>query len=154
MIEQSTRPVISFYTSQINTGSPSLYLVVKNFGASPAIIKQVSCNHDFASFMMGSKSLSHDELVQYDPIKRLPGALMAPGQSKICGLEYTKLPNEITIEITYEGVTGKSYKECFSFDPKAGNGMVTGKSSGDNADNRKDIKNISYTMQEMLQKQL
>lgn len=154
MIEQSTRPVISIYTSQINVGSPSLYLIVKNFGSSPAVIRTISCDHDFADFLMGSNSLNHEELVNYDPIKVLPGTIMAPGQSKICGLNYRNLPSELVIDIVYEGTTGKHYKDCFKFDPKAGNGMIIGKSAGDNKDSLKDIKNISYTMQEMLQKNL
>ena len=32
MIEESTRPVISIYTDEINAGNPLFYLVVKNFG--------------------------------------------------------------------------------------------------------------------------
>ena len=38
MIEESTRPVISIYTDEINAGNPLFYLVVKNFGKSPAYI--------------------------------------------------------------------------------------------------------------------
>ena len=42
MIEDSTRPVVSIYNDQINTGNILFYLVVKNFGQSPAYITKLS----------------------------------------------------------------------------------------------------------------
>ena len=50
MIEESTRPVISIYTDEINAGNPFFYLIVKNFGKSPAYIrflyKGIIINHN------------------------------------------------------------------------------------------------------------
>ena len=38
MIEESSRAIISIYPQSINTGTPMLFMVIKNFGKSPAII--------------------------------------------------------------------------------------------------------------------
>ena len=47
MIEESTRPVISVYTDEINAGNPFFYLIVKNFGKSPAYITKFEYDFDF-----------------------------------------------------------------------------------------------------------
>lgn len=47
MIEESTRPCISVYTDEINTGNPFFYLIVKNFGKSPAYITKFESDFDF-----------------------------------------------------------------------------------------------------------
>ena len=154
MIEQATRPVISCYTTQINTGSPTMYLVFKNFGSSPATITRYHCDQDLADCLMGSRSMSHDELTKYDPKVRLPGTVLAPGQSLICGLEYRRLPKELSIQLEYTSSAGKCYSESFVFDPKAGLGMMNAKSGDPKTTEVKELEHISYTLQEMLQKSL
>lgn len=47
MIEKSTRPYISVYTDEINTGNPLFYLIIKNFGKSPAYITKFESDFDF-----------------------------------------------------------------------------------------------------------
>ena len=47
MIEESSRAVISIYPQNINTGMPMLFLVIKNFGNSPAIIHKFDYDFDF-----------------------------------------------------------------------------------------------------------
>ena len=42
MLEESSRAVISVYSQSINTGTPMLFLVVKNFGNSTATISNQS----------------------------------------------------------------------------------------------------------------
>ena len=71
MLESSTRPVLSLYTTQINTGSPVLYFVVKNFGGSTAVIKSIESNHDFTDFLIGCDQLSKEDLNKHNPISLL-----------------------------------------------------------------------------------
>lgn len=47
MIEESTRSAISIYTGEINTGTPFFYLIIKNFGKSPAYITKFEYDFDF-----------------------------------------------------------------------------------------------------------
>ncbi len=154
MIEQTTRPSVSFYTDDINTGSPTEYFITKNFGGSPAIIDEIECDHDFIDFMLGSDMIEKDALRKSEPIRLLKGATLAPGQSRICALNYHSLPETIKIKIKYHSLSGKTYTEECSVNLLAGSGILRGKSSGSSSDEKKDIKNISYTLQEILQKQL
>lgn len=152
MIEESTRPIINLYTTQINTSSPQLYFVIKNFGHSAATITDFSADHDFREFLRGHKKYSEDQKAYFDPIHNLRGAIIAPGQSRICALEYNECPKEVLFNICYQSGNGKKYTEKMKVDLRAGTGTIIGKSSGSTAD--ENIKNISYTLQELLQKQL
>ena len=152
MIEESTRPIINVYTTQINTGSPMLYFVVKNFGHSAATITSFAADHDFREFLRGHKNYSEDQKEYFDPIHNLQGAIMAPGQSRICALEYGECPKEVTFDISYRSGAGKTYTENMTVDLRAGTGTVIGKSAGKTPEDH--MMHISYTLQEMLQKQL
>ena len=49
MIEESSRAIISIYPQSINTGTPMLFMVIKNFGNSPAIISKFDYDYDFTA---------------------------------------------------------------------------------------------------------
>lgn len=49
MIEDASRPVISIYGECINVGPSTFYIVIKNFGSSPAYITQFDYDFDFTS---------------------------------------------------------------------------------------------------------
>ena len=152
MIEESTRPIINVYTSQINTGSPELYFVVKNFGNSAATITEFKADCDFRDFLKGHDHYSEDQKKHFDPINNLRGALIAPGQSRICSLEFKDCPKEVTFNLSYQSGAGKTYTEKMTVDLRAGTGTVIGKHAGKTADEH--MMHISYTLQELLQKQL
>ena len=48
MIENATRPYICVYGESINTGTSTFYLVIKNFGCSPATITKFSYEPDLS----------------------------------------------------------------------------------------------------------
>lgn len=75
MIEESARPVISIYTDEINAGNPFFYLIVKNFGKSPAYITKFEYDFDFK----GCYKTRNDK----DYLKGLNNAVLVPGQSRI-----------------------------------------------------------------------
>ena len=83
MIEESTRPFISVYTDEINAGDPFFYLVVKNFGKSTAYITKFE--YDF-KFSMDAIKIRNDR----DYLQQLNNAVLAPGQSRICTLDYQR----------------------------------------------------------------
>ena len=58
MIEESTRPVISVYTDEINAGNPFFYLIVKNFGKSPAYITKFEYDFDFKGSYYPAKKIT------------------------------------------------------------------------------------------------
>ena len=142
MIEESTRPYISVYTDEINTGNPLFYLIIKNFGKSPAYITKFESDFDFR----GCYKIPTDK----DYLGNLKNAVFAPGQSRICMLDYAKIRKEITFTLEYHSGAKKIYSEKFTIDLKAGVSMPYGKAATEG----KELRTISYTLQEMLQKNL
>ncbi|MCI8595122.1 MAG: hypothetical protein HFF09_07730 [Oscillospiraceae bacterium] len=142
MLEESTRPFISVYTDEINAGNPFFYLIVKNFGKSPAYITKFEYDFDFN----GCYKIRNDK----DYLKELNNAVLAPGQSRICMLDYAKIDKDVTFTLQYHSGAKKVYSEKFTIDLKAGVSMPYGKVATEG----KELRTISYTLQEMLQKSL
>ena len=59
MIENASRPVISIYGESINPGSPEFFIVIKNFGASPAHITQFDYDCDFSSMYLRNTGVDY-----------------------------------------------------------------------------------------------
>ena len=142
MIEESTRLVISVYTDEINAGNPFFYLIVKNFGKSPAYITKFEYDFDFK----GCYKIRKDR----DYWEGLNNAALAPGQSRICTLDYAKIDKEVTFTLEYHSGAKKVYSDKFTIDLKAGVSMPYGKVATEG----KELRTISYALQEMLQKNL
>ena len=141
MIEAANRPNLSIYGNYANTGILCLYFVIRNFGSSSAKITDITYDFDLVNCYRVKNNK--------DFIKSLIGCTIAPNQSKICILDYDKVDKEINFEVTYKSST-KTYKDKFAVDFRAGNTMVVPKS----ASKDKELEAISYTLQEMLQKDL
>ena len=74
---------------------------------------------------------------------------LAPGQSQICRLDYNDTPDNVSFDIEY--FSGKKkYQEHFTTNLKAGSAMLTAKTATKDTE----LKTISFTLQEMLQKSL
>lgn len=142
MIEESTRPVIVVYTDEINVGTPFFYLIVKNFGKSPAYITKFEYDFDFS----GCYTIQNDK----NYLNGLNNSILAPGQSRICILDYQKIEKEVTFSIEYRSGTKKVYSEKLTIDLKAGVCMPHSKVSTKG----QELSTISYALQEMLQKNL
>lgn len=93
MIEESTRPFISVYTDEINAGNPFFYLVIKNFGKSTAYITKFEYDFDFN----GCYKIRNDR----DYLQQLNNAVLAPGQSRICTLDYQRIDRAVTFTLEY-----------------------------------------------------
>ena len=141
-LEETTRPYVCVYGQSINPGAPQFYLVIKNFGASPAYMTKFTYTPDLSS--------CYDSPFQNcDFLADLANCALAPGQSKICKLKYSSVPEKITFDLEYH-CGKKFYHENFITDIKAGVAMPTSKIDTNN----KELRTISYTLQEMLQKNL
>ena len=137
MIEESSRAIISIYPQSINTGTPMLFIVIKNFGNSPAIIHKFDYDFDFTD--------CYKFRSERDYLKDFVGSTLAPGQSRICALDYTKLTRPVTFSLEYQSGL-KKYHETFTVDLQAGVNIPVPK----NATSGKELHTISYTLQEML----
>ncbi|MGN0298902.1 MAG: hypothetical protein ACI4C1_06975 [Lachnospiraceae bacterium] len=141
MIEESSRAIISIYGESINPGAPMFYIVIKNFGHSLAVITKFHSDFDFSD-CYGFKT-------DRNFINDLNNSSIAPGQSRICRLDYDKITRPITFEIEYLSAS-KKYSEKITVDLKAGSSMLVSKVSTTD----KELRTIAYTLQEMLQKNL
>lgn len=144
MIEGSTRPYIVVYGEETNFGDPMFYLVIKNFGKTSGIIKNITCDIDLSKYNFDLKII---------PFQNLIGTVLVPNQNITCNINYQKL-NSDNIEIfnfvlKYENL-GKVYEEIYPINYLALKKNITTKISTEN----KELKTISYTLQEMVQKNL
>lgn len=139
MIEESARPVISIYGQSVNSGTSMFYLVVKNFGNSPAQITKF--DSDFAD--------CYDLRSNINYIEDIVGSIIAPGQSRICKMDYDKTDRLITVNLEYKFAKRK-FKETFTANFTAGVDMLVGRVTTDG----KELQSISQSLQDMLQKSL
>jgi hypothetical protein len=145
MLEESTRPIISIYGSMTNFGSQQFYFVIKNFGQTPTTITKFTSSYDFSINHAYAGNTNRDWL------STLRGAILAPGQSKICALDYNTINQPVTFTVEYKSST-KTYNDEITVDLKAGAAMLVAKS--DAKSEKEELRNISYTLQELIQKNL
>lgn len=107
MIEESSRPNIQIYPVFLNS---IFYIIIKNFGASEAIIDEVKCSHKFTE-------AEYFGDIKNDDFAKLHGAIFSPGYSLRCPLAAHSVANEIyKFEIKYHS-SKKNYCAEFSFNP-------------------------------------
>lgn len=144
MIESSSRPYISIYGDMTNFSDLQFYIILKNFGKSGAIITNFSCDVDLSKYNYG---------ITLTPFENIIGTMLAPNQNIVCSIDHQKLSkdniNTLNFTIEYE-FCGKTYKESYPVNYGAFRKNITTKS----ATQGKELHAISYTLQEMVQKDL
>lgn len=144
MIEESTRPYIVVYSRTTNFQHPNYYLVVKNFGKSGAVITSFKCDYDLSLFSFQK---------EYVPFEHFSGTFLAPNQSYLCNLDTTKLfhcdPPEFHFSVEYK-IGRKKYSDSFTISPKADADLIQTRASTKD----QELRNISYTLQDLVEKQL
>lgn len=140
MIEASSRPIISIYSQIVNPGMFSFYLVVKNLGNSTAYLTKFTSDFDF------SKCSMHPSI---NYIEQLSSCTIAPGQSRICLLDYDKVDDKVHFSVEYKSST-KTYYEEMDINLKSAVSMPNLK----NAESGKELISIAYSLQELITKNL
>ncbi len=144
MTEASTRPYLGIYTVSSNIGKNRIYIILKNFGQSSAIIKELSTDIDLTeiSKMPGT----------YIPFSGLLGSTIMPGQSFRTIIDYKNIVNKteiIKFTLKYSGPI-KEYSETLSLKLTSNSGNLTEHSCTPG----KELSEISETLQEMHLKSL
>lgn len=144
MIESESRPYIAIYGDMTNFANLQFYIIIKNFGKSGAIIKDFSCDVDLTKYNYG---------ITVTPFECIKGTLIAPNQNIVCSIDNKKLAADnisiLNFNIIYE-FCGKTYNEKYPVNYAAFRKNLTTKTST----NGKELQTISYTLQEMVQKDL
>lgn len=143
MIDESTRPYITIAGKTTNFQNPNFYLVLRNFGSTGATITNFSCNTDLSEY-----SFNND----FVPFKNISGTFIAPDQSIITTLDTRKLyKNKPTFifDIEYKS-NEKVYLEHIQISIEAYSGLLSTRASTQ----EKELKIISYTLQDLVEKLL
>lgn len=142
MIKNSTRPYVSVVCQVTNFQSPAFYLVLKNYGNSGAEIKSFKSSIDLSQYSF------HTECT---PFGMIEGTFIAPNQSILCNLDTIKLAREVEafeVEIEYtDGIN--TFCELYPINFKAYTQNVQTRASTKD----KELKIISYTLQDLVEKQ-
>ena len=144
MIESSTRAYIAVSGQSINVQSSEFLLVVKNYGNSSAIIENITFDIPLKPYMYA---------LDIEPFSAVTNATLCPNQNIVCNLNPVKMGEDnITIihcTVTYTS-NGKKYveKQIINFEALCKNVVTKANTKG------KELKIISYALQEMLKKNL
>lgn len=143
MIQNSTRPYVVAEAQVTNFQSPTFYLVIKNFGNSGAVIKEMECDIDL-------RLVSYRE--EHIPFSNLNETFIAPRQAITCCLDSLKFKeNKIkgfNIRIKYtDGLM--DYSEEYYINYKAFIFSVNVRA----ATQGKEMMTISYALQDLVEKQ-
>ncbi len=145
MIENSTRPYIVIYARITNFQTPTYNLIIKNMGQSGAEITKLKCNVDLLEFSYSSKMT---------PFGHIEGTFLAPGQSIISNIDGIKLSekniDKLIFNISYDSEL-KSYEEQYKVNCVADReDNILGRACTED----KELKIISYTLQDLVEKLL
>ena len=144
MIENSTRPYITIYGRVTNFQDPAYYIVLRNFGQTGAIIEKIECSLDLLKYSYSPK---------HRPFEHIKNTFIAPTQSIISNIDPIKLGQDnienIIFNITYSS-ENKKYTEQYIVNFIAETDNVQSRASTQG----KEMRIISYTLQDLVEKQL
>lgn len=142
MIEASTRPYLQIYPAYMDS---TVYIIIKNFGASDACINEIYCNHQFTP----------NELYRTDSVpdifSQVKGAILPPGYDIKCPLHSHEVAHiNFKFKVIYHSGSriNKLYNDEFSFVPVANNPFANTYPSGETSEDHlhniaKELRNIS-----------
>lgn len=141
MIEDSSRPYIGIYLASTYIRNVSVYLIVKNYGQSSALIESFTYDFDL------SKCSSHS-IPEREPFQNIEKSTLMPGQSHHCIIDLNKTlkqTEQINFHVVYSSGTHK-YEDDICVNLVATIGNFT----SHNTTKNKELENISETLQDML----
>lgn len=142
MIEDSTRPNIQIYPVFLCS---ILYIIIRNFGNSEAIIDDLKCNHEFSKEEYFTDPNGDD-------FAKLVGSSFGPGYSLRCPLaSYAVADDLYEFKIKYHSSTHK-YEGTFSFNPIKSTPFADSYPSANSAE--QDLHNISKSLRDLVKLKL
>ena len=140
MIEDASRPCVVIYKDTIDINSPSEYIVIKNFGTSPAFITELTFDKD------KFKKIDDGD---YNNLKYFNNITLAPNQRYLLPIN-TKNSNfkDISFSVKYSGSTNIEYNETFNINLSQDYAVVYDKQ----VQNGKELKMISSALQELIKR--
>ncbi len=143
MIEESTKPYVVVYARVANFEGPRYYIIVKNFGTTGAKIINFKVDFDLSKY-------SYDD--ERTPFEHLENSFLAPNQSVICNidpLKYCRNPHPIVFDVTY-GTKRNQYNDVYNINIQSEMDNIQTRASTKD----KELKIISYTLQDLVEKHL
>lgn len=143
MIQNSSRPYVVAVAQIVNFQGPSLYLVIKNYGNSGATISKVIFSIDLRKYSYSK---------EFTPFSKISNTFIAPNQSLLCSLDKSKMLKDgfksfdVSIEYT-DGIHNYSDTFIINFEVFVDNIQTRASTDG------KELKIISYALQELVEKQ-
>ena len=142
MIEESTRPNIQIYPVHLNG---IVYIIIKNFGNSEAIIDDITCSHSFTE-------AEYFGDIDGNEFTKLHGALFCPGYSARCPLAAYAVANETyEFKVSYHSSEKKYYAD-FAFNPYSNAPFADTYPSGN--DSEKHLHNIANELRDLVKMKL
>ncbi len=144
MIKNSTRPYIVIYSNSTYFQDVKYYIVLKNFGQTGAKIENFKCNIDLLDYYYLDKRRAFEHII---------GTFIAPQQSIIACIDPVKLHKNnidmIEFDITYSDGINRFDEKCI-INYLADTDSVQARAST----NGKELRTISYTLQDFVEKLL
>jgi hypothetical protein len=143
MIQNSTRPYIVAFAQITNFQEPTFYLVIKNFGVSGATIEKMECSIEL------NQVSYRDEMT---PFNHIEGTFLAPGQSITSSLYSKKFKEhdikDFNVTLHYSDGIKNYVQDC----------LINYKVFIENVNVRaatkdKELRTISYALQDLVEKQ-
>ena len=139
MIENSTRPYITVYGGITSFQGPIFYFIIRNFGASSAVITKFSFDVDLGKYPYPPGST---------PFAHIEGATIHPGQTFKASVDIVRLIQErskVNFDLTYK-CGKKIYSEHISVDLH----LLNDSPFIHAATKDKELRVISYALQDMI----
>ena len=145
MIRNSSRPYIAVSFQSTNFQSISVYVVIKNYGASGAVIKSL----EFSEKLVGV-SVSGNWA---PPFEGINGTFLAPGQSIVCAIDTAELRSNnvecLKATVAYsDGINNYIDDYPLNYGVYGKNPSVRANTKGN------ELSIISYTLQDLVEKHL
>lgn len=143
-LEEATRPCISVYINSTQFGTPIIYLIVKNFGNTSAVISNFKCDVNLSEYTYNLNAI---------PFKEIDGLTLAPHQKITYPLkprnDNHKRIEKINISFNYSD-SHKTYSESVNLNVSEYFNSINLRDYNKNLP----FKTMSYSLQDISEKML
>ncbi|WKY45972.1 hypothetical protein Q5O14_07720 [Eubacteriaceae bacterium ES2] len=142
MIEESTRPYIAVYVTDIDFTTQVRYLIVKNFGQTGAKIISFKTSPDLLNITLNPG---------VRPFGKIENSFLSPNQYHLCAIDFDKCREfpDVTVEIAYES-KHSSYSDKYTLNLISESDNLANKHTKEG----NELKYISNALQNLVERQL